>query len=471
MSKVLILYIFTILITATISCHAIAQDIVVKPINTNSSLKNDFAPFVHDSTLYFASNRKNEILKSYIDQNNELLYRIYKVAILPNDDFGNPNRVKSPEFSNLNTGSVWINQNNNLIYFCQNQYNTIKRSKGRENLLGIYYTENDGRKWSRPKSYEFNSRRDYSVAHPCLTPDGKTLFFTSNMPNGLGETDIYKSELVNGEWTEPVNLGSKINTKGKEIFPFYHPSGKLYFSSNGRNSDRTDFDIYYSVFDGQEWSEPQRLENPINSKQNDFSCYIYDSEMNGYFASDRDGSDNIYYFSTPFPTFSNPTEMVVDNFCFTLYDDGPYQSDTVPCIYKWYFSDGAVESGKEVDHCFPGPGNYTVNLNVYDTIQQVDLFNVATYELPLEKTQQIIIECPDTVKVNQTIELTAVNSELKDFVPKEYYWILDNNNKSKGVTIQYIFRNTGTFSIVCGATAKNNPRYKLASKKEIVVIE
>ncbi len=469
MPKLFYTYITLIIITANVSINSIAQDIVVKALESNSTIKNDFAPFVKDSTLYFTSNRKNEILKSYFDQNKELLYSIYKVAILPNDEMGKVSKLNTPEFSKLNTGSIWINSKNNLIYYSTNQYNSLQRSKGRENLLGIFSIEYNGRKWSRPESFPFNSKRDYSIAQPFLTADGNTMFFASNMPNGSGETDLYKCEFINGEWTEPLNLGPHINTAGKEIFPFYLPTGKLYFSSNGR-TENGDFDIYYSTFDGNEWAEPQRLEAPINSSANDFSCYINTSEMDGYFASDRDGSDNIYYFSTPFPTFANPSEIVEDIFCFDLFEDGPYQSDTVPYLYKWYFSDGTSELGKSVSHCFPGPGDYQINLNVFDTLQQVDLFTVATYDLPLQKTQQIIIDCPDTIKVNQEILLTAQNSELKDFVPKEFYWTL-GDNKAKGVTIKYIFRKTGKYTIICGATEKDNPNSKLASKKDIIVTE
>ena len=123
-------------------------------------------------------------------------------------------------------------------------------SQDRENLLGVFIIDVINGKWGRPTSFEFNSRRSYSCGHPTVSPDGKTLFYVSNQEDGFGETDIYMSVYDGTNWSEPKNLGKTINTSGKEIFPFYHPSGKLYFSSNGING-KGDFDIYYTTFDGK----------------------------------------------------------------------------------------------------------------------------------------------------------------------------------------------------------------------------
>lgn len=449
----------------------IAQETTIDLLPFNSTIKNDFGPFVVDSTIYFSSNRKDEIIKSYLDQNNNLLYRIYQAQINKNNNSSKVILFPGTEEYKLNTGSIWINQEQNQVFVTQNQTPKSNKKNQKKNLLGIFSIDKTSDSdWETPSPFQHNSNTKYSIAHPTFSSDGKTMFFVSDQKNNYGQTDIYQSQLKNGQWSEPINLGSNINTQGKEIFPYFHPSGKLYFSSNGR-SESKDFDIYVSTFENNKWGKAKALEEPINSKHNDFSCFIFESELEGYFASNREGVDNIYHFKTTFPSFPNAQDEVEDIFCFTLFENGPYQSDTLPYKYKWLFNDGISKMGAEVDHCFPGEGTYSVNLSVYDTLQNVDLFTVATYDLPLENTQQIKIECSDTVKVNSTIKLSAKNSELKEFIPEDYYWILDGNKRAKGITINHIFKKLGTYTIVCGAPSFHNPQNKLATKKTIIVTE
>ncbi len=447
-----------------------AQEISVEKIPNNSLIKNDFAPFVIDSTLYFASNRKHEIVKTYLDQNNEGLYRIYKTNLLINDDFGKESPLNSERLSKLNTSSICFSEDKSKIFITQNQYTTVKRSNGRENLFGIFIIENNNGKWSRPYSFPFNSRRNYSNGQVTASPDGKTIFYVSNMEGGFGETDIYQSTLKDGEWTEPVNLGKKVNTKGKELFPFYHPSGKLYFASNEHNS-QGGLDIFYTSWNGKEWIEPVHLDAPINSSSDDFSCYIFPGLTEGFFASNRSGNDDIYRFSNPYPDFPDVKDQVEDNYCFTLFENGPFKSDTLPYKYKWYFGDGEAADGIEVRHCFPGPGMYNVHLSVVDTLANVDLFTVAQYELELKQTQQVYISCKDTVKINTPLTLSASKSVLKDFKAAQYYWDLGDNNRAKGVTINHIFRKKGIYTIECGVVSLDDNTQKMASKRKIVVIE
>ena len=463
-------YIYSVILITFAVFSLSSQEIEVVSIESNSALKDDFAPYVMDSVLYFSSNRKHEIVRSYLNSNNEWVYRLYKASILPNDGIGKETMLQNDQLSKLNTPTIAWSEDKSTIVISQNQYSTIKKSKGRENLLGIFIINNKNGKWSRPSAFKHNSRRGYSNVHPTITPDGKTIYFVSDMPDGFGKADLYESTLINGEWTEPVNLGKNVNTDGNEVFPYYHPSGKLYFSSEGHNSSGK-LDIFYtSKYDGK-WTAPVKLESPINSESNDFSCYIYKEQTEGYFASDRLGNANIYKFTNPHPTFPDAKPQVNDNFCFTLFEDGPYMSDTLPYKYKWYFGDGGVGSGLEVDHCFPGPGSYKVNLNVIDTLANEDLYTVASYDVNLELTQQIFISAPDTVKANTSILLSSDKSFLKNFEPKQYFWDFGDGNKAKGVTINHIFRKKGKYTIRCGAISKNDPTEKLSSTQQIIVIE
>ncbi len=148
------------------------------------------------------------------------------------------------------------------------------------------------------QSLPFNSK-EYSVAQPALSPDGKWLYFVSNMPGGYGETDIYKVEVkANGTFGPPQNLGPLINTPYKEMFPF-EQDGILYFASEGHYG-LGGLDIFKSTIIEDGFTELQNLGMPINSNRDDFALIISPDGSYGYFSSNRDGGrgdDDIYYFT------------------------------------------------------------------------------------------------------------------------------------------------------------------------------
>ncbi|MCB0663916.1 MAG: OmpA family protein, partial [Saprospiraceae bacterium] len=140
---------------------------------------------------------------------------------------------------------------------------------------------------------------DFQFLHPALSPDGKTLYFASNMPGGQGKMDIWKVERKDGAWGTPENLGPGVNTAGNEGFPFVHESNVLFYSSNGRDTSGH-FDIFgYNLMGG---AASFNLGAPFNSTGDDLG-FILDSEgTKGFFASDREGGygrDDIYSFEAP----------------------------------------------------------------------------------------------------------------------------------------------------------------------------
>jgi outer membrane protein OmpA-like peptidoglycan-associated protein len=173
---------------------------------------------------------------------------------------------------------------------------------GYENRLEIYSANYENGKWSNIKPFEYNNPQ-YSVGHPALSPDGKILYFVSDMPGGYGGDDIYYCEaLPNGKWNAPVNAGNVINTEWKEVFPYIDKVGTLYFASDNPNG-MGGLDLYYAKGSKNKWSKPVNLGYPINSSKDDFSIFVTASGKTGYFSSNRDGGkgeDDIYSFS-PIP--------------------------------------------------------------------------------------------------------------------------------------------------------------------------
>lgn len=153
--------------------------------------------------------------------------------------------------------------------------------------------------WSKPEELPFNND-EYSVAHPALNKDETRLYFASDMPGTIGISDIFYVEInSDGTYSEPVNLGEKINTEGKESFPYIDDNNLLYFSSNG-HVGLGGLDIFVVVEKKDDtFGDVFNVGRPINSSKDDFSLYINTETGRGLFASNRDGSigeDDIYSF-------------------------------------------------------------------------------------------------------------------------------------------------------------------------------
>lgn len=139
---------------------------------------------------------------------------------------------------------------------------------------------------------------EYDFMHPCLSKDGSKLYFASNKIGSFGGKDIFVCEWVNGEWTEPKNVGAAINTTGDEVFPHIAEDGILYFASDD-HPGIGGLDIFYS-----KQTEPGRFEKArnagsyINSQFDDFGIFILPGGKTGYLSSNRKNNtdDDLYYF-------------------------------------------------------------------------------------------------------------------------------------------------------------------------------
>lgn len=165
--------------------------------------------------------------------------------------------------------------------------------------VGIYSSKKtaDG-KWTNPIPFKYNKVDDYSVGDPFITAEGNSLYFVSNMPNGLGGTDIYVCQRSDtGDWGLPVNL-REINTEGNERTPILDSENNLYFSTDGRIG-MGGLDVFKTRLLTGKIVEPKNLGYPTNSPQDDFT-YLKTSPLTGYFTSNRPGglgSDDIYSFT------------------------------------------------------------------------------------------------------------------------------------------------------------------------------
>jgi outer membrane protein OmpA-like peptidoglycan-associated protein len=211
--------------------------------------------------------------------------------------------VNSEKFSKklngkLHDGPASYSNNGNFIAFTRNNYN--KAGKDRVVELQIFFSSSKDGKWLEPEPFFLNSE-EYSVGQPCLTSDGNVMYFTSDMPGGMGGTDIYKvTKTAGGKWGNKENLGNTINTEGDEMFPFLDEKNRtFYFSSNGHYG-LGGLDIFVSELNGSGFSQVYNAGSPLNSQYDDFSAVVSNKERNGYFISNRaggSGGDDIYSFA------------------------------------------------------------------------------------------------------------------------------------------------------------------------------
>jgi outer membrane protein OmpA-like peptidoglycan-associated protein len=205
--------------------------------------------------------------------------------------------MAEPLNSNENEGAGCISQDGRILYFT-----ACGRPDGAGRCdLYLSYRKEGG--WSRPQNLGPAVNTGGWESQPCLSIDGQTLYFVSDRKDGLGGMDIWRSTLVEGRWSQPVNMGPGINTAGDEKSPFVSFDDQtLYFSSNGRVC-MGGMDLFMCRRTGDStWSEPQNLGYPINTRGDESSLIVSPDGSTAIFSSDKFGGQgqlDLYSFALP----------------------------------------------------------------------------------------------------------------------------------------------------------------------------
>ncbi|SFR36508.1 Outer membrane protein OmpA [Robiginitalea myxolifaciens] len=283
----------------------------VKNLNINSKY-SDFAPmFYGEDQVVFASSVDSAFFHTRRYKWNNQPYLDLYVARLNEsaDELEGAVKFSKSLNSKYHEAAVTFSPDGNTIYFTRNNYGKkLRRDKNGVNHLKLYMATKMGNEWSDAVELPFNGE-DFSTGHPALSPDGKQLYFVSDMPGSIGETDIFVVDVLgNGQFSEPRNLGPEINTPSKELFPFINGS-KMYFSSEG-HVGLGGLDVFEVAFNPEEegFLEVRNLGQPINSKKDDFSYIVDEATQKGFFASNRiggKGDDDLYSFQRLLPEEKN----------------------------------------------------------------------------------------------------------------------------------------------------------------------
>lgn len=271
-------------------------------VDFNSEL-SDFAPAFYMGSLIYSSNRNERgVSKRTHNWNEQPFLDLYKL------NSTELSKTSSSKFSSkinsiYHESTAVFTKDGMTVYFTRNNYTNddYKQDEQGTNRLKLYRgtrIDASSTNWD-VEELPFNSDQ-YSVAHPALSPDEKTLYFASDMPGTRGMSDLYKVAINDSVFGLITNLGDKVNTEGRETFPFVSKDNKLYFASDG-HVGLGGLDVFVTELKDSEVGEIYNLGRPINSPVDDFTFIVNSTTGLGYFASNREGGvgdDDIYSFKT-----------------------------------------------------------------------------------------------------------------------------------------------------------------------------
>ncbi|MBS7256367.1 OmpA family protein [Flavobacterium branchiicola] len=267
-----------------------------------NSIYSDYGSSFLDNKLVFASARDTGgVSKNVFKWTNQYFTDLYTSEIKAGGEMGKPELFSKKINSKFHESTPVFTKDGQTMYFTRNNYLDHKKGKdGKQvTLLKLYKATLKDKEWGNVTELPFNSN-NYSVAHPALSLDENTLYFASDMPGTLGQSDLFSVAInSDGSYGVPVNLGKMINTEGRETFPFISGDNELYFASDG-HPGLGGLDVFVSKMrKGNSFDEVQNVGAPINSSQDDFAFLINSKNRNGFFSSNRTGGkgyDDIYRF-------------------------------------------------------------------------------------------------------------------------------------------------------------------------------
>lgn len=274
----------------------------IEDAGINSEFSDYGTSFLGNKLIFASARDTGGISKKVFKWTNQSFTNLYSSDVKSDGKLEEPKRFGNRINSKFHESTPVFTKDGLTMYFTRNNFLDGKKGKDskRITLLKIYKATLEDGKWGDVTELPFNSDQ-YSVAHPALSNDDKTLYFASDMPGSFGQSDLFKITInEDGTYSTPENLGTKINTEGRETFPFVSDENELYFASDGRPG-LGGLDIYVAKIEkDQSFNEVQNVGAPVNGPNDDFAFLIDSKSRNGFFTSNRDGGrgyDDIYKFT------------------------------------------------------------------------------------------------------------------------------------------------------------------------------
>jgi outer membrane protein OmpA-like peptidoglycan-associated protein/tetratricopeptide (TPR) repeat protein len=288
---------------------ALKNPVPFNPVNLGSSINtkdDEYWPSItaDGQTLMFTRQPRITETREVFETVQEDFY----ISLYQNNIWQKAVGAGAPLNTNQNEGAQTLSSNGKYMFFT-----ACNRPEG-VGSCDIYFSAYNDGKWTVPFNIGPPANTKYWESQPSVSADGKLLFFSSNRPGGFGAKDLWLSKLNEQNlWSNPVNLGSAINTAGDEMSPFIHFDGKtLYFSSDGRVG-MGGFDLFKTTMnDDSTWTEPVNLGYPINAYNDEMGLIIESNGKKAYYSSIRDKSmgKDIFSFDLYMAARPNPVSYL-----------------------------------------------------------------------------------------------------------------------------------------------------------------
>lgn len=267
-------------------------------LNTSSADFGGYYNPAQDRMYFITARRKRAFVQNEWSWDARRFLDLYQVSVSQENKLGDPKRVSKVN-TKFHEGPVAFAPDGKKVYFTRNNISTGSKRRDGQKIqnLKLYIADVDEKgNWINEQEFPYNSK-DYSVGHPTITQDGKTMYLVSDKPGGIGGADIYKVAIQeDGTFGEMINLGNKINTEGQEMFPFIDSEGRLFFSTDG-HPGLGGLDVFVAFFENGNAGKIHNVGLPVNSQYDDFAFNMSKDFKTGFLSSNREGGkggDDIY---------------------------------------------------------------------------------------------------------------------------------------------------------------------------------
>ena len=336
---------------------------------------------------------------------------------------------------NYHVGPVTINPTSEKQLILSKSYLSNKKSsqtsktdnsiiKRAVNNIQLYRVQLEEMKLDTPEVLSF-CKPEFNYAQASLSPNGKMMVFTSDMPGGKGGSDLYLSFLNEDKWSDPVNMGSAINTEKNESFPYLLSDDTLYFSSEAHNSFGG-LDVFYSTFDGSKWKKPYNLLFPLNSYKDDFAISFKDDKKSGYISSNRSDRDRIYAFTMNRPSFK------IEGLVINKTTQRPMQGVKITLTNRKTKKDSIIFSNSSGKFNFPLASDSKYKLLAEKNQFFVLSYTISTRGRTLSKVFNVVFEMEEiilnkAIKIDDEILSDSENTRVKNIYYDFDKWDIRND--------------------------------------------
>lgn len=394
----------------------------VKNTESNSKL-SDYGASFFDNKIVFASTRDS--VGAFVRKhswNNQPFSNLFVADIQENGKLNNIKHFSKDVNTKYHESTPVFTKDGKTMYFTRNI--DVKNNKNSNFILSIYQSNFENGKWSNAKKLPFNG--NFLTAHPTLSIDEKTLYFSSNRNDPKGFGDLYKVAInEDGTFGEPVNLGETINTKSRETFPFISKDNILYFASDG-HPGLGGLDVFASkINEDGSFQKPINLGKPINTEQDDFAFIINSDTKNGYLSSNRKadnyGDDDIY-FVKQLENLFNDCKQKIEGKILDKLTNLPLAQAKIVLLNQEKIKISETISNEKGEFTFE---NQDCNTNVYVNVSKNEyLTTEELIQIPKEKGTTY-----KTIIIDKQIKKVTIGTDLaKTLEIKMIYFDLDKHN-------------------------------------------